>query len=46
MANRTEEQLKNIDTDSKKACTTSIFKCIHRRCPSLYFCYPDLEVND
>lgn len=43
MVNKNEQELIELDM-SIKACTTSIFKCIIKKCPSLHMCYDGLEV--
>ena len=43
MVNKSEQELLELDI-SIKACTTSIFKCIIKKCPSLHMCYDGLEV--
>ena len=42
---KTKQELDNLDM-SVKACTTSIYKCICRKCPSLNMCYDGLEVKE
>lgn len=38
LSGKSKEELDALD-DNVKACTTNIYKCICRRCPSLHMCY-------